>query len=65
MTPSDADRLHKALIARGVVKPPEPVSGTANDNEYDSDDDIRKSFEFCYDVIRRRMQRGGPGWEPK
>lgn len=33
--------------------------------EYDSDDDVRKSFEAAYEAIRERMRNGGPGWVPK
>ena len=30
--------------------------------EYDADDDLSKSIEFCYAEIRKRTAAGGPGW---
>lgn len=36
-----------------------------SDDGYDRDDDFARSLDECYRVIRERMARGGPGWEPK
>ena len=32
---------------------------------YNPIDDVSKSFEEAYRVIRERMAKGGPGWMPK
>lgn len=32
---------------------------------YDPTDDVSKSFDEAYRVIRERMRNGGPGWTPK
>lgn len=32
---------------------------------YDPTDDVAKSFDEAYRVIRERMRNGGPGWTPK
>jgi hypothetical protein len=40
------------------------MSATPND-DYDSNDDISKSFEACYAAIRERVKNGGPTWRPK
>lgn len=34
-------------------------------DEYDAADDVTKSFEEAYRVIRERKAAGGQGWEPK
>jgi N6-adenosine-specific RNA methylase IME4 len=34
-------------------------------DSYDSDDDVTRSLEEAYRVIRERVAAGGPGWEPK
>ena len=31
-------------------------------DEYDSDDDVRQSFEDVYAAIRARVANGGPSW---
>lgn len=31
-------------------------------NEYDRDDDLRRSIEFAYEHIRERVASGGKGW---
>lgn len=36
-----------------------------DDREYDGQDDLRKSLDYGYGVIRERMAAGGPGWNPK
>jgi hypothetical protein len=33
--------------------------------EYDAQDDVTKSFDVAYGVIRARVKAGGKGWEPK
>ena len=37
-----------------------PIQG-----EYDSNDDISKSFDLAYETIRDRKANGGPDWNPK
>ncbi len=60
MTDERLAALRAELERRGVIKPL-----VTDPDGYDSDDDIRKMFELCYDVIRARRAAGGPGWEPK
>jgi len=39
---------------------------TQNDNvDYDAEDDFSRSIDECYRVIRERVARGGPTWEPQ
>lgn len=59
MTAERLAALRAELERRGVIKPRAPEL-----DGYDSDDDVRKMFELCYDVIKKRMAAGGPGWEP-
>jgi hypothetical protein len=32
------------------------------DDDYDADDDLRKSVEYAYRAIRQRVAHGGRGW---
>ena len=65
MTPKSASALHADLVARGVIKPQAEPTSPANDDAFDGIADAWASVSFCYDVIKRRMSAGGPGWEPK
>jgi hypothetical protein len=33
--------------------------------DYDGEDDFRKSILVAFNAIRERMAQGGPGWDPK
>ena len=33
-------------------------------DDYDAEDDFRQSIAEAFRVIRERVARGGPGWEP-
>jgi hypothetical protein len=35
---------------------------SANPDDYDAADDMRRSVEFAYQHIRERVARGGRGW---
>ena len=35
------------------------------DDDYQPREDFARSIDECYRVIRERMARGGPGWEPR
>jgi hypothetical protein len=42
--------------------PKQPERGAGNDG-YDAQDDLSKSIELGFRVIRERMANGGPGWQ--
>lgn len=41
------------------------LRGIPKADDYDPTDDVTKSFEEAYRVIRERIANGGPGWTPK
>jgi len=41
---------------------PRPHEHLPPDDDYDADDDLRKSVEYAYRAIRQRVAHGGRGW---